>query len=273
MDETRHRLLARWLPAAGIGIPFLCAMLAHAVGPQPAPVAAAPRRPALAFDQYLVDLGQVAPSQEVLAHFDFTNRGAGPVVIKELVPSCGCLQPQMKKKAYQPDESGHFTVHVQTANENPGLKEYRVTVKYADPQPREANVVFRVVLPENQVQIRPKALILGRIGSASNMREIDPQTIEITDRRDRHMNITRVECTRSFVAVQLLDSQIDEEGHWHGYLKVAVPGQIPAGRVEALVRIFTDDSDYPMLRVPLLIESVAPHKFVDPNVQTIGGTK
>src|SRR4029077_20650754 len=101
-------------------------------------------------------LGPVAPSEEVFAHFDFINRGQSAVTITALVPSCGCLQPQMNKKVYQPGTSGNFLVRVQTANENPGLKEYHVAIRYMDPEPREADVVFRVVLPDNQVFVRPR---------------------------------------------------------------------------------------------------------------------
>jgi len=273
MDDARHRPWIRRLPAFSIVLPFLLALVAHSASPRPRKIVAAPARPALAFDQYLVDLGPVAPSEEVRAHFDFTNRGKAPVTVTALVPSCGCLQPQMKKKSYRAGESGNFVVRVQTANENSGLKEYTVTVKYTDPEPREVDVIFRVVLPDNQVFVRPRALAFYQLGEQKSATGIAPQKIEVTDRRDRHLKITRVECSRDIAQIALDEPEIDGDGHWLGRLTVTVPNRLPPGRLEAVVRIFTDDPDYKVLRVPLIIEGGSPRKTIDRQIRTASGTQ
>jgi len=269
MDDAQRRSLIRRLPIAGMAIPLLLAVAAHAVGPRPRPLAAVSPRPSLAFDQYLVDLGPVGPTEEVFAHFDFTNRGPATVANIQLVPSCGCLQPRLNRESYAPGEAGHFMVRVQTANESPGLKEYTVAVKYADPDPREANVVFRVVLPENQVYVAPRALVLFQEGAAG----LPPQEIEITDRRSGHLNITHVDCTRNVADVELARSEIDGSGHWHGYLKVTLPAKLSPGRAEAMIRIFTDDPDYRMLRVPLILQGRSARTISDPHLRTTGATR
>jgi hypothetical protein len=268
MDDAKQPFVIRCLPAFGICVPLLLAFAAHFAGPRPARILAAPVRPALALDQYLVDLGPVAPSEEIRAHFDFTNRGKAPLTVTDLVPSCGCLQPQMKKKTYRPGESGNFVVRVQTASENPGLKEYTITIRYTDPAPREVDVVFRVVLPDNQVTVRPRALAFYQLGEQGP--GIAPQKIDVTDRRGRHLNITRVECSRDIADVELAEVDFDEAGHWHAQLNVTVPNRLPAGRVEATVHIFTDDPAYRMLRVPLIIEGGSPRKLLDPHLQPAG---
>ena len=280
-DATGHLVLSK-LPAAGIAIPFVLALLAHLAGPQPGPVAAAQAPPALAFDQYLVDLGRVRASEDVVAHFDFTNRGSKDVEITELVASCGCLLPHLKKKVYLPGESGFFTLNVQTANQAAGQKEYTIAVKYSDPQPQEALVVFRVVLPDDQVLVRPIALFFYQLGDAQPGVEspaatlgIEPQAFEITDRRSRHLNIRRVECSRGEVQVELRDDEVDEAGIWHGRFRVRVEGRLPPGHREAVVRIFTDDPDdrYRVLRVPLFMEGPSRRKIIDRHVRQDGGTK
>jgi hypothetical protein len=271
MEDAHRRLLIHRLPMAGIVLPFLVAVAFHAAGPRPRPLAAAPSRPALAFDQYLVDRGKVAPSEEVRAHFDFTNRGRATVTNIQLVPSCGCLQPQLSKKTIEPGESGNLVVRVQTANQNAGPKEYTVAVRYEDPEPRESIVVFRVDLPENQVFVRPKVLTLYQPGDES----VPPQYIELTDRRGkgRHLNITSAECTRHFVETQIEESEVDENGHWHEHLKITVSGKLPPGRTDAMIRIVTDDPEYRNLRVPLRLEGPAPRKRIDSHLQTVGGTR
>jgi len=281
-DATRRRFLSR-LPAAGIALPFILALLAHIAGPRPGPVAAAPAPPALAFQQYLVDLGHVPASENVLAHFDFTNRGSHDIKITELVASCGCLQPFVKKNDYKPDESGFFTLKIQTANQSPGQKEYTVTVKYNDPAPQEALVVFRVFLPDEQVLVRPIALFFYQLGNeqpddepevAANL-GIKAQEFEITDRRSRHLSIQKVECSNPNVKVDLQDDELDDDGTWHGRFEVSIKGRLSPGHRETVIRIFTDDPEdrYQVLRVPLYMEGPSRRKRIDRKVHQAGGTK
>jgi hypothetical protein len=281
MEDPQRRVLTRRLPAAGIALPFLLAVLAQIAGPRPRPIAAAPVRPALAFNQYLVDRGEVLPSQEVRARFEFTNRGRAPVRITQLVPSCGCLQPRTDKQTYAPGSSGKFDLHVQTANQRAGFKEYTVAVKYTDPEPREAIVTFRMVLPENQVFVTPRALTFYELSDLPTVGGVPPQTIEITDRRGqgRHLNVISVECTSRLAEVELEETYVDEEGDWHGRLKVSIPGKLPSRPVPALIRIATDDPDFPHLHVPLelkwesLPKLIDRRKIRDANVRPAGGTE
>src|SRR5262249_50310467 len=154
-----------------------------------------------------------------------------------LVPSCGCLQPELKQKAFAPGESGSFKLRVQTANQLPGPKEYQVTVKYSDPEPREATVMFRVVLPLNQVFVRPPVLAFSIFPGAPPIE----QEVSILDGRARHLKITRVDCYRNLASVEELESNSDESGHWRGRLNVSVAADLPPGRHETMLRIFTDD--------------------------------
>lgn len=284
-DANRQRVLSK-LPAAGIAIPIVLAVLAHVAGPRPGPVAAAPAPPALAFHQYLVDLGRVMASEDVVAHFDFTNRGSNEVEITDLVPSCGCLRPHLKKKIYKPGESGFFTLNIQTANQAAGQKEYTVAVKYNDPVPQEALVVFRVVLPDDQVTVRPIALWFYQLGNEQSGEAelhdestslarlaIKPQEFEITDRRSRHLSIQRVECSRDEVQAELRDAEVDEDGIWHGRFQVRIENRIPPGRRDAVVRIFTDDPDdrYRVLRVPIVMQGPSRRRKIDRNVRQASG--
>ena len=277
MRDARFDSLLRKIPVLLMVAPCLWATVVQVRGSIPTPVAPAPKRAALAFTQRLVDLGTVAPSEEVLAHFDFINRGEEAVKILELVPSCGCLQPTMSRKLYYPGQAGHFELRVQTANQTAGQKEYHVTVKYADPEPQEVDLTFRVNLPENQVFIRPRALAIYQL-SDQPMRE----KVEIVDRRGKSLNIVRVDCTRSQVAqVEMGESDVDDNGHARNRLWVNVPGNLPEAKVHAMIRVYTDDPDYRMLRVPLIIESRRPQSMAgnspsavhDPHVRPAGAVE
>jgi hypothetical protein len=277
MDDARRGRLARRCSAAVIAIPVVWAVIAHAVGGTPTPMAAAPQRPALAFMQHLVDLGRVTPSEEVFAHFDFTNRSDRMVTIRKLEPSCGCLQPDMKKWVYYPGESGHFLLRVQTANQEAGAKEYEVAVKYEDPQPQETKVVFRVHLPDNQVFIRPRSLIVTNLGASTPT----VKDIEIIDRRPEPLSIAKVDCTRSnIVELSPVTTEIDELGHTRFRFQVTIPADLPEGHVEAMLRVYTQDPNYRVLRVPLRVHTekprdliAKPRTIVDPNLQPASATE
>jgi hypothetical protein len=258
----------RFACGAAILVPLVVGLVGHAAGNTPRPIGEGPSRPGLAFDQYLVDLGEVPPSEEVFAHFGFRNSGEHTVTVRELSPSCGCLKPELRKRIYQPGESGRFHIRVQTANEAPGPHEYRIAVRYNDPQPREAVVLFRVVLPDNQVFVRPRALIFYQMSDQPTTQEI-----EIIDRRPEHLRVERVECSKDFVQIEQAGGSTDAAGHWRGKLKITVPGDLPRGRREALVQIVTSDPEYRTLRVPLIIQSGQPRKVSDPKVRPAGGTR
>lgn len=276
MEDARYRRLKRNLPALALAIPFVWAVAMQAVGSSPRRMAEAPPRPALAFAQRLVDLGEVPPSEEVVAHFDFTNRGSETVRIDELEPSCGCLQPQLRKRIYHPRQSGQFLLRVQTANQTAGAKEYTVKVKYRDPEPREAEVVFKVSFPENQVFVRPASLLVTNLGSS----ESTTWPIEIIDRREEPLSIARIDCTRrGLVQIGPVDTHIDDNGYTRHQFRVTIPAELPEGRSEAVLLIYTHDRDYRVLRVPLRIDSRAsrpvaaqPRTIVDPAVRPAEAT-
>lgn len=253
MHQTRRNRLKGSLLAAAVGLPFLLAVVAHAVGRPPQPVPPGEPRAALAFDQYLVDLGATSPSEQVAARFRFTNTGNCPVTLKDLQPSCGCLTPEIRKKVYQPHESGDLVLRVQTANQEVGPKEYHLTVNYEDGRKRQAELVFRVNLPDNQVTIRPRALIFYQLG-----RNATSQELVITDRRAQSLDVLGVRCGSDLAEVELLDSIRDEHGARQHRVKVTIAGNVPPGRTNDVVTVFTSDAAYPQLRVPLIIEGAFP---------------
>jgi hypothetical protein len=238
--------------AAAAAVPFLLSLIARAGGVSPHPMTAPPVRAALAFDQYLVDMGEVVPSEEVFAHFGFANAGKEPVTITELVPSCGCLQPQLRKKDYAAGETGHFVVRVQTANQDAGPKEYRVKVRYTDPQPREAEVLFRVVLPDNKVFVKPRALAFYQLNGQPTTQEI-----EVIDHRPEGLVLQAVRSSTELASAELGDPEVDDQNRLKWRVKITVLGTVPPGRRDGVVTIITNDPDYPRLRVPLVIHGPA----------------
>lgn len=231
--------------------PFVCAVVTHAMGPTPQASAPSDQPTGIVFDQYLIDLGEVPPLPILEARFRFTNRGNEAVTIKELKPSCGCLNPRVKDKktVYQPGESGEFAVRVQTTGEEPGQKAYYVDVAYKNPSLRPTQVQFDFVLPKRKVVVRPRALIFYQLGNEATTREIT-----VTDYREQPLKVLGWKCESPYVTAKIGEVNDTTTGMQTMTVDVTVDGEVPAGRQQVVLDLTTDDPKHPKLRIPIWIQ-------------------
>ena len=244
--------IARW----GVWLLALCPCLT-ALGfqfqdPKPSLCAIPADRPALAFDQYAVNLGPIEPMGVVQGHFRFTNRSDRMVKVTNLKPSCGCLQPRLEKREYAPGETGMFDVNVATAGEMPGPREYTITLEYEDPQPRSVTLTFRLELPPRQIYISPRAVLVYQFGDEPVTREI-----AVTDNRPNAATVTAVESRAKFVTGEIARTERNADGSKTTLVKVRVSG-IASGTQNSVVRIHTDDPQFPVLNVPVRVQRQSP---------------
>jgi len=252
----------RWWPRAlwtAALLPFVLSLVVHASGVKARPVVNDTQRHTLGFEQYLVNLGAPPPRSEYLARFAFRNVGSQPLKISELKPSCGCLNPRLERKEFAPGEGGEFFLRVRAANEKPGPHEYTCQVLYDDGQPRETEVRFKITLPEERVEIRPRSLIVYQFNNQPTTREI-----AITDFRpapeDRplaRLELVEATCSLSWVEVAIGEAQFDEIGQCQQKVLVTIT-DVPPGTHDGLIIVRTNISEYAELRVPLRVEGLSP---------------
>ena len=228
--------------------PVLWAFVALMHGPQAQTMANIPELPGLAFDQYLVDLREVAPTEEIFANFEFRNTSKQTVNITSLVPSCGCMQPQLKKTSYAPGESGYFLLRIKTALQRPGPKEFNVKVNFTDTQPRTRMVYLRAVFPTQQIYVRPMSLTFHQLGTSEVYQEII-----VTDLRKTPAEIIGVESSTDFVKLEVLPAATTKTGARKQHIRITVPGAVPAGRQLGTIKIFTNDDKFHEMKVPIQI--------------------
>ncbi len=149
----------RLLLVAVASLPFLASIGFCSIERKPHPLCDSVEHPALVFDQYLVNLGEIHNTARVDAHFRFKNCGSFPVRITNVTPSCKCLAPRIEKRSYAPGEISDFTLGVLTTHQTPGPHEYQVTLEYEDPQPRVVTVTFKLVI-RREVTLSPSQLIV-----------------------------------------------------------------------------------------------------------------
>ena len=150
-------------------------------------------------------------------------------------PSCGCLNPRLAKRVYEPGESGEFFVRVQTAGEKSGQKEYYVDVLYEDSKPRQVQLGFDFVLPERKVVVHPRALIFYQLGTDATSREIT-----ISDYRDARLTVLEATCKSPYVSITIGPAQTISSEYRTTKVKVTVSGIIPPGKHQTILNLTTD---------------------------------
>ncbi|MBS0206063.1 MAG: DUF1573 domain-containing protein [Planctomycetes bacterium] len=233
--------------------PFVWSVVIHS-GAAPTPMSiSVPKLPALSFRQYAVDLGKIQPTSESRATFVFFNRGAGPVEITKVVPSCSCLVPRVDQKVFEPGENGRIILRIQPANEAPGRKELFADVWYNDPEPRQVRLTFKLDIPDRQMSVTPaQMMIFHPAGSTETV-----ATFTVTDGRKKPFELTDVAANTELVTPVIGERTVAPTGEWSQTVQVTIPGAIPPGKHHALLRIKTTDPDYAELRVPMLLQG--PH--------------
>ena len=235
-----------WLIAA---VPILAAAWAHVVGPIAQPIQGAIDRPGLAFEQYLVNRGPVSPRKYVMAKYRFTNTSDQTIKLGEMRPSCGCMTPKLDKEVFAPGEQGEFTLTVDTTGAAAGEKEYFLDIPYRDSRPRSTRVTFKVILPERQVVVRPRALIVYQYNTTPTER-----TITVSDYREDKLNVLQARSSSSWAHVELLGAETDSDGNPHTLVSVVVSGDVPPGQHQANITLTTDDPGYAELQIPMVIQ-------------------
>ncbi|MCX7420469.1 MAG: DUF1573 domain-containing protein [Planctomycetia bacterium] len=244
-----------WVLWAGALLPFCASLMVHVGGVKAQPVQATTERDGLAFEQYLVNLGSPPPRSEYAARFAFRNIGTKPLRVLKLEPSCGCLSPRLEKMEFAPGELGEFYLRVRAANERPGLHEYTCKLIYDDGQTRESEVRFKITLPTERIEIRPRALTIYQFNSETTNREIAITDFRAApeDRPLTRLEIMDVTCSLSWVQVAAGEAHFDDAGQRQQTVIVTLT-EVPPGAHNGSIIVKTNIPEYSELRVPLHIE-------------------
>ncbi|MDP4207951.1 MAG: DUF1573 domain-containing protein [Bacteroidota bacterium] len=99
------------------------------------------RKPAISFKQEKFDFGQIKESNGTVNHvFEFTNTGSSPILITNVVASCGCTTPEWSKQPIVPGAKG-FVKAIYNPTGRPGAFDKTITVSSNADRP---TVVLRI---------------------------------------------------------------------------------------------------------------------------------
>lgn len=259
--------------AAMLGLALLLPALislGHTLASSPSqPAIAGTQRPALAFDQYLFNMGE-PPVQRAIheAQFHFDNRSDRPVKITEIKPSCGCLTPKIvgfnaqhrhvEQKEFAPGEHGVLAMGIRPAKETPGEKSYTVAVSYDDGQPRTEILEFRITLPKKKLTVEPNELYFYQVSGEPGSR-----VVVVSDFRDKPVQVTGVSMIASGakdqskplegVFASLGTSTLGADGETTWPIQVDVAPNLPSGQHTGWLAITTTDPDNSTVKIPIVM--------------------
>jgi len=244
-------------------LPVLLGFGFHLAGVRAQPSQPGPDRPPLAFQQYVVDLGEVPPQRNHYARFAFTNRSSGRIKLRRLISSCGCLKQVLEQRVFEPGEHGQFQLRIQSANQTAGAKDYFCQVFYGPPDDPSVEFVeevkLRMVLPERSVMLSPRVLMFHQPTPRPTTHPVD-----VTDLRERRLRVLAAVCEPPLATVTLLprgDLTHDEATSGVVQRLQITVGAVPPGTHECVVLIQTDDAEFATLQLPLRIDG--PGSIVD----------
>lgn len=89
-------------------------------------------QPKIEFTETEFNFGTMNENSDVSHVFQFTNKGTAPLLISDVVKSCGCTTPEWTDKPVAPGEKGSITLRFDSKRVGPFNKS--VTVKSNDPE-------------------------------------------------------------------------------------------------------------------------------------------
>jgi hypothetical protein len=178
--------------------------------------------------------------------FPFTNRGPGVVEITSLRASCGCMTPRLDRRIYQPGEQGELPLEINTLSQAPGPQAWQVRVGYQTGGATQEMTLELKACIRADITVRPAAMTIFADTKVGH-------EILLTDLRTPPLMVTAVRPSSSALKAQLAESTCDADGHRIQKVAFEVADDVPEGRHDEAIGIYTDDPDYPELRVRVTV--------------------
>lgn len=241
-------------------VPLLLSIAMAAFREPLPPLTVTADRPALLFATYLYHHGdEPVPLEPTLeSEFRFLNESDRPVEITSVERSCGCMSPRVTPRIVEPGGIGTLRVPLATVNQSPGPHEYTLNVHYNDGKDRQTTLSIKAVFPEKMVTVTPPALYLSQKSDSS----FPLPPLKVSDYRDDPLMVVDLFSTAPFIDVNITRkssggiqkvSHQETAGVATTLLEGEVAGGIPPGRHHALITASTNDDQFPVVVVPMVV--------------------
>ena len=117
-------------------------------------------KPAIKFKSATIDFGEVESGKIVDINFEFENSGSELLLIKNIIPACGCTTAGLAKKEYKAGEKGTIASKFNTSGYN-GKVIKTITVTSNDPNAAETRLTISgtvTVKDYAQAELKPDSI-------------------------------------------------------------------------------------------------------------------
>jgi hypothetical protein len=148
-------------------------------------------KPAIKFKSTTIDFGEVESGKIVDINFEFENTGSDLLIIKNIIPACGCTTTGLTKKEYKAGEKGTISAKFNTSGYN-GKVVKTITVTSNDPDAAETRLTISgtaMVKDFAQADLKPESINFDTVTigktyirklNLSNSGTVDLRIIEIS---------------------------------------------------------------------------------------------
>jgi Protein of unknown function (DUF1573) len=196
----------------------------------------------LRFTQPTVNLGELRGGPIYEHRFDFVNDSPQSIEIIDFRLGCGCLQPVLDKRVYQPGEKGTLLMNIRTLGQPNGARTWQAHVQYRSGDKRSKVSLTLGANIRNEVTVEPSIV-------AMTVETTLKQELTFTDHRPLPTKIAKVLASSPAISVTT-------EALANGVTKVTLEvsrSALTAARQEETLNIYTDDANYRHLQVPITL--------------------
>ena len=121
--------------------------------------------PTIKFKSTRVDFGEIESGKSADVSFEFENAGPDLLIIKNIIPSCGCTTTGLAKREYKAGEKGTITSTFNSSGYN-GKVVKSITVVSNDPQAVETRLTISgtvVVKDYAQADLKPERISFEKV--------------------------------------------------------------------------------------------------------------
>lgn len=211
-------------------------------------------RAQLSFDPPSIDLGDVKAGQIFTQQINVTNTSSSLITVQEVKASCGCVRPVLQPSSLAPGAKGILKLDVNTLSSNAGPSTYGIKLRYPESnQLKEQQFIItgRII---QEIIVTPTSI-------TSYGEKPRPQTITIFDKRATPLRPVKLERTSPYLDVEWTQPAVAEPQPQYA-VQVSVREDLPPGRHDHEVVIYTNDPTYPVLRVPISVVKKTKARFV-----------
>ncbi len=202
-------------------------------------------RAGLEGDPPAFDAGEVHAGAALAHRFALANRGSESVEIIDARPSCGCVTAAPDRRSFGPGESGAVLLTVNTLTRPDGPASWGVTLRTRAGDRVEETTLTLTAHVRADLSLEPSALVIETDGPVD-------RTVVLTDRRPEAMTV-KAETTCPQMCVKADAPAHSGDGPWVYAVRLEAPADLPDGRYDETLHLYTSDPEYPDLKMPFTI--------------------